>query len=36
MLVKHMVGRSIDQFYPKDKPGRGPLLAVEGLSRTGF
>ena len=37
MLVKHMVGRSIDQFYPKKtSPVGEPLLAVEGLSRTGF
>ncbi len=37
MLVKHMVGRSIDQFYPKKTAVAGePLLSVEGLSRTGF
>ena len=37
MLVRHMVGRSIDQFYPrKTAPVGETLLAVEGLSRTGF
>ncbi len=37
MLVKHMVGRSIDQFYPTKTTLAGePLLKVEGLSRTGF
>ena len=35
-LVKHMVGRSIDQFFPvKVNPIGGELLRVEGLSQTG-
>ena len=37
MLVKHMVGRTIDQFYPKkEAPVGEPILKVDGLSRTGF
>ena len=37
MLVKHMVGREIDQFFPKKKCELGDeLLRVEHLSRTGF
>ncbi|NLG57571.1 MAG: sugar ABC transporter ATP-binding protein, partial [Clostridiales bacterium] len=37
MLVKHMVGRTIDQFYPKKTAPVGEaILKVEGLSRTGF
>ena len=37
MLVRHMVGRSIDQFYPKKTAPVGEaLLQVEDLSRTGF
>ena len=36
-LVRHMVGRSIDQYYPKHKAHFGDeLLRVEGLSRTGY
>lgn len=36
-LVTHMVGRSIDQFFPqKDAPVLEPLLQLEGLSRTGY
>ena len=36
-LVKHMVGRSIDQYYPKREIRRGEeLLRAEGLCRTGF
>ncbi|MFH1511744.1 MAG: sugar ABC transporter ATP-binding protein, partial [Bacillota bacterium] len=35
-LVRHMVGRSIDQFFPlKRNPIGGELLRVEGLSQTG-
>ena len=35
-LVKHMVGRSIDQFFPdKHNPIGEELLRVEGLSQTG-
>jgi len=35
-LVKHMVGRSIDQFFPvKSNPIGAELLRVEGLSQTG-
>lgn len=36
MLVNHMVGRSIDQFFPvKSAPIGEELLRVEGLSQTG-
>jgi len=36
-LVQHMVGRSIDQFFPeKTAPIGGELLRVEGLTRTGY
>ena len=36
-LVSHMVGRSIDQYYPNKSSQVGEeLLRVEGLSRTGF
>ncbi|MBQ4156995.1 MAG: sugar ABC transporter ATP-binding protein [Clostridia bacterium] len=36
-LVKHMVGRSIDQFFPENRSTIGmELLRVEGLSRTGY
>lgn len=36
-LVRHMVGRSIDQYFPqKTAPIGKELLRVEGLSRTGF
>ena len=36
-LVRHMVGRSIDQFFPKkDAPIGKELLKVENLSRTGY
>ncbi|NLD59541.1 MAG: sugar ABC transporter ATP-binding protein [Clostridiales bacterium] len=36
-LVKQMVGRSIDQYFPKKTAPIGEeLLKVEGLSRTGF
>ena len=36
-LVRHMVGRSIDQFFPqKTSPIGKELLRVEKLSRTGF
>ena len=35
-MVKHMVGRSIDQFFPvKKNPIGGELLRVEGLTQTG-
>ncbi|WP_130799635.1 sugar ABC transporter ATP-binding protein [Streptomyces otsuchiensis] len=35
-LVRLMVGRSIDQQYPRERPEAGePLLAVRGLSRAG-
>ncbi len=37
MLVRHMVGRSIDQFFPhKDAPVGGEVLRVMNLSRTGY
>ncbi len=37
LMVKHMVGRSIDQFFPhKDAKIGKPVLRVEGLSRTGY
>ena len=36
-LVRHMVGRSIDQYFPhKDAPIGRELLRVENLSRTGY
>jgi len=36
-LVRHMVGRSIDQYFPhKDAPIGKELLRVENLSRTGY
>ena len=36
-LVNHMVGRDIEQFYPKKKAQAGrELLRVENLSKTGF
>lgn len=36
-LVRHMVGRSIDQFFPKKTaPIAGELLRVERLSRMGY
>ena len=36
-LVKHMVGRSIDQFFPKGNAKIGEtLLEVKNLSRTGY
>ncbi|MEG1811760.1 MAG: sugar ABC transporter ATP-binding protein [Clostridia bacterium] len=37
LLVKHMVGRSIDQFFPHKEavPGK-ELLRAENLSRTGY
>jgi len=36
-LVKHMVGRSIDQYFPhKDAPIGKELLKVEKLTRTGY
>lgn len=36
-LVRHMVGRSIDQYFPrKEAPVREEVLRVEGLSRTGY
>lgn len=36
-LVKHMVGRAIDQYFPhKDAPVGEEALRVEGLSRTGY
>ena len=36
-LVRHMVGRSIDQFFPhKDNPIGGEVLRVENLSQTGY
>lgn len=36
-LVRHMVGRSIDQFFPhKDAKAGGEILRVENLSRTGY
>jgi len=36
-LVRHMVGRSIDQYFPhKDAPIGKELLRVEGLTRTGY
>ena len=36
-LVRHMVGRSIDQFFPESKGVIGDeVLRVENLSRTGF
>ena len=36
-LVKHMVGRAIDQYFPhKDAPVGEEVLRVEGLSRTGY
>ena len=36
-LVKHMVGRSIDQFFPKGNAKIGDtLLEVKNLSRTGY
>ena len=36
-LVRHMVGRSIDQYFPqKDAPIGKELLRVEKLSRTGY
>jgi rhamnose transport system ATP-binding protein len=36
-LVRHMVGRSIDQFFPKKTSPIGKeLLRVENLSRTGY
>jgi len=36
-IVQHMVGRSIDQFFPeKTAPIGDALLSVEGLSRTGY
>jgi len=36
-LVQHMVGRSIDQFFPEKTAATGEeLLRVEGLSRTGY
>lgn len=36
-LVRHMVGRSIEQFFPhKDANVGEALLRVDGLSRTGF
>ncbi|MFF3538282.1 sugar ABC transporter ATP-binding protein [Streptomyces sp. NPDC002466] len=35
-LVQLMVGRSIDQQYPRERPGTGdPLLSVRGLTRDG-
>ncbi|MFD8827288.1 sugar ABC transporter ATP-binding protein [Streptomyces sp. NPDC059605] len=35
-LVQLMVGRSIDQQYPRERPGAGePLLSVRGLTRDG-
>ncbi|WP_079084178.1 sugar ABC transporter ATP-binding protein [Streptomyces longwoodensis] len=35
-LVRLMVGRSIEQQYPRERPDRGPaLLSVEGLTRDG-
>ena len=37
MLVKHMVGHDIGDFFPKKKTDIGEeLLRVENLSRTGF
>ena len=37
MLVNHMVGRSIDQFFPQKSSSIGEeLLRAENLSRTGF
>ncbi len=36
-MVKYMVGRSIEQFFPhKDAKIGEPVLRVEGLSRTGY
>ncbi len=37
MLIKMMVGRSIDQFFQKDAARLGaPVLEVEGLTRRGY
>jgi inositol transport system ATP-binding protein len=37
LLIKMMVGRTIDQFYQKEKTGFGaPVLEVEGLTRRGY
>lgn len=36
-IIRHMVGRSVDEFYPKEELPRGDvLLEVDGLSRRGL
>ncbi len=35
-IIRHMVGRSIDEYYPKEELPKGDvLLEVEDLSRRG-